>query len=147
MNYLKKQTKGGEGMKEQKRTVIGIDLGATKIKVGKVVGNKIIKASSNFIPESGQYDADSVVEVLKKTISDVFTKDVEGIGLGIPSVLDRKHGIVYDVQNIPSWKEVHLKKILEKYFKVPVFIDNDANCFAIGEKLYGKEPLKNNLVF
>jgi glucokinase len=133
-------------MENLKRTVIGIDLGATKIKVGKVVGNKIIQASSNLIPESGQYDADSVVEVLKKTISDVFTKEVEGIGIGIPSVVDRKHGIIYDVQNIPSWKEVHLKEILEKHFKVPVFIDNDANCFAIGEKLYGKGKEYDNFV-
>ena len=133
-------------MENLKRTVIGIDLGATKIKVGKVVGNKIIQASSNLIPESGQYDADSVVEVLKKTISDVFTKEVEGIGIGIPSVVDRKHGIIYDVQNIPSWKEVHLKEILEKHFKVPVFIDNDANCFAIGEKLYGKGIEYDNFV-
>jgi glucokinase len=133
-------------MIDMKRTIIGIDLGATKIKVGRVVGNNIIQASSNLIPESGQYDADSVVEVLKKTISDVFTKEVEGIGIGIPSVVDRKHGIIYDVQNIPSWKEVHLKEILEKHFKVPVFIDNDANCFAIGEKLYGKGIEYDNFV-
>ena len=125
-------------MENLKKTVIGIDLGATKIKVGRVVGDKITETSSNLIPESGQHDADSVVEVLKKTIETVLTSDVEGIGIGIPSVVDKRKGIVYDVQNIPSWKEVHLKEILEKYFKIPVFIDNDANCFAIGEKLYGK---------
>ena len=125
-------------MENLKKTVIGIDLGATKIKVGRVVGDKITETSSILIPESGQHDADSVVEVLKKTIEKVLTSDVEGIGIGIPSVVDKRKGIVYDVQNIPSWKEVHLKEILEKNFKIPVFIDNDANCFAIGEKLYGK---------
>jgi len=125
-------------MEDSKRTVIGIDLGATKMKVGEVIGKKVVRTSSNLIPESGQYDADSVTDVLKETISDVFTDKVEGIGIGIPSVVDRKNGIIYDVQNIPSWKEVHLKGILEKHFKVPVYIDNDANCFAIGEKLYGK---------
>ena len=125
-------------MEDLKRTVIGIDLGATKIRAGRVVGNKIIESSLSLIPKSGEYDADSVVEVLKKTIENVFAADVEGIGIGIPSVVDRREGIVYDVQNIPSWKEVHLKEILGKHFKIPVFIDNDANCFAIGEKLYGK---------
>ena len=134
LEYIKNREK----MKNSKRTVIGIDLGATKIKVGKVIGEKIIQTSSNLIPESGQYDADSVIDVLKNTISDVLSNEVEGIGIGIPSVVDRKNGIIYDVQNIPSWKVVHLKEILEKQFKVPVYIDNDANCFAIGEKLYGK---------
>lgn len=93
---------------------------------------------SHKIPESGEYDAESVIEVVKNTIKDVYSGDVEGMGVGIPSVLDRKKGIIYDVQNIKSWKEIHLKEILEASFKVPVFIDNDANCFAIGEKLYGK---------
>ncbi len=126
--------------------VIGVDLGATKIKVGRIIGNSIVESSSSLIPASAQYDADSVIDVLKDTISKVFTGDTEGIGIGIPSVVDRKNGIIYDVQNISSWKEVHLKEILEKHFNVPVFIDNDANCFAIGEKLYGKGKDYENFV-
>ncbi|MCU7500928.1 MAG: ROK family protein, partial [Ignavibacteria bacterium] len=55
-----------------------------------------------------------------------------------PSVVDTEKGIVYDVQNIPSWKEVPLKEILEKKYGVPVYINNDANCFAAGEKYFGK---------
>ena len=121
---------------ENKSVILGIDLGGTKIKAGKVENSVITATSSNLIPSSE--NADVVLEVVKKTISKLFTEKIEGIGIGIPSVLDRRKGIIYDVQNIPSWKEVHLKEILENEFKVPVFIDNDANCFAIGEKLYGK---------
>jgi glucokinase len=42
------------------------------------------------------------------------------------------------VQNIPSWQEVPLKEILEKKFQVPVYVNNDANCFALGECYYGQ---------
>jgi glucokinase len=42
------------------------------------------------------------------------------------------------VENIPSWKEVHLKRALEQRFGVPVFVNNDANCFALGEYHFGK---------
>ena len=126
--------------------VIGVDLGATKIKAGRVIGSSIAESFSSLIPESAQYDADSAVEVLKDTISKVFTEETEGIGIGIPSVVDRRKGIVYNVQNISSWSEVPLKKILENHFNVPVFIDNDANCFAIGEKIYGKGRDYDNFV-
>jgi len=81
-------------------------------------------------------NANSVINTIIKIISQL-EDDVVGIGVGIPSVLDRKNGIIYDVQNIPSWKEVHLKEILEKHFNKKVFINNDANCFAIGERVFG----------
>ena len=46
-------------------------------------------------------------------------------------MVDVELGIVYDVV-YPSWKEVHLKQILEDRYKIPVFVNNDANCFALG---------------
>jgi len=39
------------------------------------------------------------------------------IGIGVPAVVDPIHVIVYDVQNIPAWKEIHLKKYSWKEFK------------------------------
>jgi glucokinase len=51
--------------------------------------------------------------------------------------VDRQSGTVYDVLNITNWKEIPLKSILENSFKVPVHIDNDSNCFAMGEYRYG----------
>ena len=46
-------------------------------------------------------------------------------------------GIVYNVVNIPSWERVPLKDILEEEFSVPVAINNDVNCFALGEHRFG----------
>lgn len=123
-------------MKEKNKVVLGIDMGGTKIRVGKVEGSEVTATASNLIPASE--DAETVLNTVKKTVATLFSDEVAGLGVGIPSVLDRKQGIVYDVQNIPSWKEVHLKKILEDEFNRVTCIDNDANCFAIGEKRYGK---------
>ena len=62
----------------------------------------------------------------------------KGIGVGVPSVVDIENGIVFDVVNIPSWQRVELKKILETEFNIPVSINNDVNCFALGEHRYGE---------
>lgn len=128
------------------KTIIGVDIGGTKVNAGRIIGDTLLESFLNKIPDNAEYDAQSVIDVVIDTISKVFSAEVEGIGVGIPSVADRENGIVYDVQNIKSWKEIHLKEILEKEFKVPVFIDNDANCFAIGQRLYGKGKQYENFV-
>src|SRR6185312_3483847 len=55
-------------------------------------------------------------------------------------------GVVYSVANIPSWKKVPLKSILEQKFHIPVFVNNDAKCFALGELHYGAGRGYKNLV-
>lgn len=76
----------------------------------------------------------------------MITPEVDGIGVGVPSVVDSLRGIVYNATNIPSWKEVHLKDILQHRFSVRVFVNNDANCFALGEKLFGEGMPFRNIV-
>jgi glucokinase len=118
------------------KKIIGIDLGATNIRGGLVNGTSLSGMNSKRINSSG-----SVEEVMKDIyaiIDSLIDKDVSAIGIGVPSVVDVKLGIVYDVQYIPSWKEVHLKKIIEERYRIPVLVNNDANCFAIGEYYFGK---------
>ena len=79
-----------------------------------------------------------VLNQLKRQIAQLMRPEVTGIGVGVPSVVDHKQGIVYNVANIPAWKEVHLKDILETEFGVPVAVNNDANCFALGAWRYGE---------
>lgn len=125
-------------------SVIGVDLGGTKILAGKVTADKVVKQFKELVPKKGTKD--QVIESLCIAIDQVFDPQVGGIGIGVPSVVDVEKGIVYDVQNIPSWKEVHLKKILESKYGVPVYLNNDANCFAIGEKYFGKGKQYENFV-
>ena len=119
-----------------KGTLIGIDLGGTNVRVATVLDNKIETMISE--PVSGADNAELLINQIKSMISTLWNANIEGIGIGVPSVVDVEKGIVYDVQNIPSWKEVPLKQILENEFGKPVFINNDANCFALGEKYFGE---------
>lgn len=120
---------------KQSRSIIGVDLGGTNMRAGLVQGEKIIKVSSCIVPKTDI--AEEVTAALIKIIKEVITPQVEGIGIGVPGLVKAGEGIVYDIQNIPSWKEVHLKEILENTFQLSVYINNDANCFAVGERVYG----------
>lgn len=115
---------------------IGIDLGGTNMRVGLTDGATLV--NSVIEPCPAKETEEVVINQLKRQIAQLMSTDVTGIGVGVPSVVDCQQGIVYNVANIPSWKEVHLKEILEKEFGVPVAVNNDANAFALGVWKYGE---------
>ena len=129
----------------EQRTVIGVDLGGTKVVAGLIADNQLVKSSYQLIAAQSVNPQD-VIEEVKAVIADLFTGDVSSIGVGIPGLIDRAEGVVNDVQNIPSWKEVPLKMLLETHFNVPVFLDNDANCFAMGEARFGAGRQEDDFV-
>jgi glucokinase len=116
--------------------VIGVDLGGTNVRAGLVVDGRL--AGVRSVPVRGRGTQAEVLEDLFGAIDAVMRPDVAGIGAGVPSIIDLKAGVVYDVQNIPSWKKVPLKALLEERYRLPVYVNNDANCFAAGEKHFGK---------
>jgi glucokinase len=124
--------------------IIGVDLGGSNIRAGRVIDGKIVKISKDIAPAKGTKT--EVLEKLYATIDKCISNETGSIGVGVPSVVDVRNGIVYDVINIPSWKEVALRDLLSKKFNVPVFINNDSNCFVTGEKIYGKGKLYRNIV-
>lgn len=67
-------------------------------------------------------------------------KKINGICIGVPGPLDRKTGVIINPPNIP-WGNVPLKKIIRKRFSTKVFLENDANCVALG--LLKTEKLRN----
>jgi len=81
---------------------------------------------------------EEVLDDIYQLVDALIDNSVKAIGIGVPSVVDVAEGIVYDVQYIPSWKEVHLKKLMEARYQIPVYVNNDANCFALGEYHFGK---------
>lgn len=115
--------------------LLGIDLGGTNIRVGRVADGELVCKISE--PSPASLALEPSLEYLKRVIAGMMTPEVEGIGIGVPSVVDIVRGVVYNVTNIPSWREVHLKELLECEFGVPVYVNNDANTFALGEKEWG----------
>jgi len=129
---------------DQIRNIVGVDLGGTNIRAGKIIGQEIVHLQNKSTPSQGT-EAE-VLESLFTVIDACIDKSTQCIGVGVPSVVDVEKGIVYDVANIASWKVVPLKEILEDRYRIPVQINNDANCFAIGEQYYGKAKLCKSIV-
>lgn len=128
----------------KQKLVLGIDLGGTKISAGIVNEEKIEKNISVKINAAG-----SVEEVLQHVFDitdELMNGSVTSIGIGVPGLVDSELGIVFDVMNIPSWKEVALQKHMHERYGLPIYINNDANCFALGEFYFGKGKGYNSVI-
>lgn len=110
---------------------LGIDVGGTNLVLGLVEDGKILRReSAPWFPLEASLQ--QTLDVLTDRIDGILTPEVEKIGIGVPSVVDVNQGIVYDTVNIPSWSELPLKTYLEERYHLPVAVNNDANCYAMG---------------
>jgi glucokinase len=120
---------------------IGIDLGGTAIKAGIVdkSGNIIVK---DKVPTKSERGYEAVLRDMAKLCKKLIEKagmsenDIEKIGVGCPGTPDKVNGILIYNNNL-GMRNVNIRKELQKYFALPVYIDNDANVAALAESVCG----------
>jgi len=127
-------------MNTKKTYAIGIDIGATTIKAGIVNKNGTIpdQLSSDTKAEKGPA---VVIQQIVFTIQELFGKhnpsECIGIGIGAPGVVSAIDRTVQHPPNFSDWTKVDVAGQIRKKFKIPVQIENDANCAAIAEARFG----------
>jgi len=135
----------------EKKYSIGVDLGGTNI-VSTVVNYQGKIVSRLKVPTLAERGKESTIKRIVETIhenivqSTIASGDIIGIGIGAPGPLDVKKGIINFAPNLPGWRDVPLRKILEDEFNTKVVLENDANAAAWGERCFGAGQGVNNLV-
>ena len=116
---------------------IGIDLGGTNIAAGLVTDKGEILVKDSVPTQSGRPTEEIVkdmAELAKKLINEggYAVSDIDGVGIGCPGTIDFKTGEVVYSNNI-RMEHYPLAEVFKKYLDLPVKVDNDANCAAMGE--------------
>src|SRR6266853_4202203 len=117
--------------------VVGIDLGGTKILAGLFDGSLECIGTAK-VSTKAQRGVETVISRIERCIrdavdeADLSLKQVAGVGIGAPGAVDFGAGTVIFAPNLTGWKDVSLKKELEKQLGVPVFVENDANIAVLG---------------
>ena len=127
---------------------LGIDIGATNVKVG-LLGKNLEIVYKRIMDTSGFLSREELIDTLVKEITLLkrkFENKIKGVGIGLPGLINPGKGLVYKLVNIPGWKDVYLKRILEKRIKLPVFIDNDVNVITLAEVTCGSAKGIKNVV-
>ena len=116
--------------------VIGVDVGGTKIYAGlfnpsmECVGTARVSTKAQRGPEPV---IERIARCVRDTIDecDLSIDQVKAVGVGAPGAVDPEAGRVIFAPNL-DWKDVPLKKALEKQLDLPVFVENDCNICALG---------------
>ena len=116
---------------------IGVDLGGTNIAVGIVDNNgNIVKKISSPTPSGNDYIkvVEAMVELCKKVVNEAALElsDIKAVGIGCPGSIDYKKGTVAYSNNL-RFDDAPIKAEFQKYWDIPVILENDANAAAYGE--------------
>jgi glucokinase len=132
-------------------SVMGIDLGGTRTKIGLINDQgKILlfKSFSTRLDLGKEQSLKQLVLLLDRFIKISRKKGAvpELIGLGAPGSIDRKSGIIRHSPNFPDWQDVPIARIITEKVGLPTFVDNDANVVPYAEKWIGAGKDLNHFV-
>lgn len=124
---------------------LGIDLGGTNIAVGVVdLDGKILFKASEPTDSKRSFEdvVKNMVELSKMVLSKAgFSQtDIDFVGMGVPSTIEPKTQKVVFANNL-GWKDRDVVAEFHKHWDIPVRIENDADCAALGE-LSGEDVKK-----
>jgi glucokinase len=134
-----------------KKYVIGLDLGGTKIcgALADLEGNVLSKYT---LPTDAFEGEKAVLDRMTNIISRVAEeagksfKEIKAIGIGSPGPLDAKRGMLLDPVNLP-FRNFNLVEAIINKFDIPTYLENDGNVAAIGEFLFGAGKGTENMVY
>ncbi|MGB9771897.1 MAG: ROK family protein [Candidatus Kapaibacteriota bacterium] len=126
---------------------LGIDIGASNLKYGIIDarGNIVYQRSQSTNAQKGlEYMLVSLKRLIM-TLQGKFPK-IKGIGVGVPGIV-QEDGTVKISPNMPEWVDVPLGKFLSNVFALPIIVENDANCAAYAEMVFGAGKDINSFIY
>jgi glucokinase len=135
----------------KKNFTISVDLGGTKILSALLSdSNEIIDRYK--LETDASKGAEFIVECIAASVKKIIEKNkiesdnIKAISLGVPGTVDPQSGFIGNAPNL-SIKDYNIKQAVQKYFKIPVLLENDVNLAALGIKRFEfNNEVKNMLV-
>jgi glucokinase len=132
--------------------VIGVDVGGTNVKLGVLNPSGKVLSRMSFGTKTYIQNCETLIEAVCEAVlaiagkEGLLKKDIAGVGIGLPGLIDVDKGVVRVLPNIPGWSDVPLKRIMEKKLGLLVRLENDVNMITLGEWEYGAGKGIENLI-
>jgi glucokinase len=123
------------------------DIGGTSIKYGVLTGTGgILKHES--IPTQAYLGGVSVIHKVISIVKEIeLTKKLDGIAISSAGQIDSVGGkVLHATNNIPHYSGLNIKELVERETNLPVSIENDVNCAALGEFWKGSAQYTDNFL-
>ena len=117
---------------------VGVDVGGTRIKAGLVDPDySVSNEQVVWLCDADKSESGIVSKIAEIVMLAASGAPIEGIGLGLPGLVNSRRGVVFESPNFPAWHDFEITAALAQRLSVPVVLDNDANCVFAGESLCG----------
>jgi glucokinase len=132
------------------KLIVGVDLGGTQIRAALAdeEGSILHRTSCLTLAEEG---VELVMGRIRGAVYEVMGStdrgQVQGIGIVAPGPSDPWKGVIMKAPNLPGWRNVPLKNLMEAEFDLPVFVGNDANLAALAEQRFGAGQGVTDLIY
>ena len=130
---------------------IGIDLGGINIAAGLVNEEGALLAKKSVPTEAESGSAESITQkMIALTLAlieenNLTEKDIHSVGIGCPGAVDAKEGAIILTPNLP-FRNYNVREAFAAKTQIPVYLDNDANCAALGEVAAGAAKEYNTAI-
>lgn len=132
-----------------KKYVVGVDLGGTKIYTALVDlnGNMINEITVKTEAHKGDKAVlDKLISTIDTVLEGIDINEVKAIGVGSPGPLDIKKGLIVYTPNLP-FKNFNIVQPIKEKYNIPTYLDNDANAATLGEFMFGAGKGSTNMVY
>ena len=131
---------------------IGIDVGGTNSKIGLFDSEMHPLNVINTLTDK-ELEADQLLDILASQAEQLMKEhgltraDIRGVGAAFPSFIDYKNGVVLETSNIISLTDQPVRDMLSDRLKLPVWLDNGANCAALAEHELGAGRGHDDMIY
>lgn len=128
---------------------VGIDVGVDYINgiLTDLEGTIVLDQHHHLECSSPEITKDILIEMIHHFIANMPQSPygLIGIGICVPGLIDKNQKIVFTPNS--NWRDIDLKSFIQEKFNVPVFIENEANAGAYGEKVFGAAKNHDNMIY
>ncbi|WBL40938.1 ROK family protein [Bacillus velezensis] len=128
---------------------VGIDVGVDYINgiLTDLEGTIVLDQHHHLECSSSEITKDILIEMILHFIANMPQSPygLIGIGICVPGLIDKNQKIVFAPNS--NWRDIDLKSFIQEKFNVPVFIENEANAGAYGEKVFGAAKNHDNMIY
>ena len=137
-------------MSSKKEYVLAADIGGTWIRAALAdARGRILRKAREATPslEEPQRGVERLVRLLESVSEGVEREKILGVGVASAGPLDSEKGIILTPPNLPSWRNIPLRAMLEERLGLPVWLENDATLAALGENKFGCGRGREHLIY
>jgi predicted NBD/HSP70 family sugar kinase len=130
--------------------ILGVDMGASHVAVARMDlrGRVLAWVGRGHAVQADPEGTRALIKTLcDEAMQGVARAQLMGVGIAVPSPVDPKHPERLSQVALPAWNGTHGFKALLAKYRVPVLVDNDANCGALAEHWWGGAQGLNDFTY